>query len=41
MSSKPQGSAEGHRSARRVVLDIFMIIAIPTAVIYIISKVWK
>jgi hypothetical protein len=41
MSSKPQGPAEGHRSTRRVALDIFMIVAIPSVVIYIISKVWK
>jgi hypothetical protein len=41
MSSKPQIPGDGHRSARRVALDIFLIVAIPTVVIYIISKVWK
>jgi hypothetical protein len=42
MSSKPQIPADGHhRSNRRVALDIFLIVAIPSVVIYIISKVWK
>lgn len=41
MSSKPQGSTEGHRPARRVALDIFLLVAIPSIVIYVLSKVWK
>jgi hypothetical protein len=38
MSSQPQ---EHHKSAQRALLDLFLIIAIPTAIIYIVSKIWK
>jgi hypothetical protein len=38
MSSQPQ---EHHKSPRRALIDILMLVAIPSIVIYIISKVWK
>jgi hypothetical protein len=41
MSSKPQIPAEAHRSTRRVILDILLLVLIPTIVIFIVSKVWK
>jgi hypothetical protein len=38
MASQPQ---EHHKSALRALLDIVMLVAIPTIIIFIISKVWK
>ncbi len=40
MSSQPSHTEPG-RSTRRVVLDIILIVSIPTIAIYIISKIWK
>jgi hypothetical protein len=38
MSSHPQ---EHHKSTRRALVDLLMLVGIPTLIIYIISKVWK
>jgi hypothetical protein len=32
---------ETGRSTRRILLDIFLIVAIPSAIIYIISRIWQ
>ena len=40
MSSQPRPHEQG-RSTRRVALDIFLLVAIPTIVIFIISRIWK
>lgn len=41
MSSQPPRLQEHHKSGSRAVLDVLMLVAIPTIVIYIISKLWK
>ncbi len=41
MSSQPPRPVESGRSVKRVILDLFLLVAIPTVVIFIISKVWK
>ncbi len=38
MSSHPQ---EHHKSPRRALVELFMLVGIPTLIIYIVSKVWK
>jgi hypothetical protein len=39
MSSQAPGTHQ--RSSKRVILDISLLIVVPTIVIYVISKVWK
>lgn len=39
--STPSSHTEPGRSARRVALDIVLLVAIPTIVIFILSKIWR
>lgn len=41
MSAQTPRSAGSSRSTRRMVLDVFLIFAIPSFLIYLISIVWK
>ena len=41
MSTQPQRPAEGGRSTGRVLLDIVLIVAIPSILIYIVSLIWR
>lgn len=41
MTAQPTRPGETGRSTQRVLLDIFLIVAIPSAVIYIISRIWN
>jgi len=41
MSSTPPSQPQAGRSASRVILDIVMLIGIPSAIIYVVSLIWK
>ena len=41
MSAQRPRPEETGRSTRRVLLDIFLLVAIPTVVLYIISRIWR
>lgn len=41
MSAQPPRTSEATRSTRKVILDIFLLVAIPSALIYLISLIWK
>jgi hypothetical protein len=41
MSTQPGRPAEKGRSTGRILLDIILIVAIPTILIYIVSRVWR
>jgi hypothetical protein len=41
MSAQPPRTTAAARSTRRVVLDIVLLIGVPSVLIYLISLVWK
>ena len=41
MSSQPRPTEQHGRSTKVIILEIILLVAIPTIVIFIISKVWK
>jgi hypothetical protein len=41
MATQPGRSVESGRSTRRILLDILLIVSIPTIIIYVISRVWR
>ena len=41
MNPQPATPGDRGRSPRRVLLDIALIVGIPSAIIYIISRIWN
>ncbi|MDM7915589.1 MAG: hypothetical protein ACE15D_00855 [Candidatus Eisenbacteria bacterium] len=41
MASQSPSHEKHHRSTKRVVLDLILIVGIPTILIYVVSLVWK